>query len=340
MNDLYKLLNISHIIDMATFRQELLDEQKQLCQLMKELMANVQVIVHEVQNPEFTEGLAWIKYELEQKKKENQPEHRALLKQMLRKLLRTSGATMPKTPAWFIPSDDVEFEEAIVEIGTFGSVHRGTWEKGTNVVLKTLLIDDPTSKKSFFKEVEVWKELNNPHVIRLFGACHVSTPAFFVCKNAIHGNFFDYFQNDKSTIWQLFHEAACGLYYLHQKKVVHGDLKCNNILVGTDGKAKISDFGFAYIRSQSIGLSTKAQTDSVRWKAPECLMPAGDEVDAAHNPRFASDIYSFGMCLIEAFSGAPPYEEEDDEVVMGKKFLGKPYPRPYGLQDDEWELIQ
>ncbi|KAL3659253.1 hypothetical protein V7S43_015831 [Phytophthora oleae] len=340
MDELYRLLNISHITEMATWRQEYKDDQKLIHKHLKDLVANVSVISQEVLNPQFTEGLAWIKYELEQKKEENEPEHRVLLAQTIRKLLRTSGAKMPKTPKWFIRSDDVEFEVVDEESGTFGSVHRGTWGKGTNVILKTLLIDDARSKKSFFKEVGVWQELNNPHVIRLFGACHVSKPAFFVCENAIHGNFSDFFQQDKCKIWQLFHQAACGLDYLHLKKVVHGDLKCNNILVGADGKAKISDFGFSFIRSLSIGLSAKAQTDSIRWKAPECLMPAGDEVDAAHNPRFASDVYSFGMCLIEAFSDAVPYEVEDDEVVMTNKFLGKPYPRPDGLQDDEWELIQ
>ncbi|KAK1942447.1 Tyrosine-protein kinase Srms [Phytophthora citrophthora] len=340
MDELYKLLNISHITEMATWRQEYKEDQMVIHQQLKDLVANVNVIVQEVQSPQFTEGLAWIKYELEQKHNENQPEHRELLQQTICKLLRTSGAKMPKAPAWFIRSDDVEFDVVDEKSGTFGSVHWGTWGKGATVVLKTLLIDDVKSKKSFFKEVEVWKDLNNPHVIRLYGACHVSTPAFFVCEDAVHGNFANYFQQDKSKIWQLFHQAACGLDYLHRNKVVHGNLKCNNILVGADGKAKISDFGFAFIRSQSVGLSAKAQSDSIRWKAPECLMPGGDEVDAAHNPRFASDVYSFGMCLIEAFSDATPYEVEDDDEIMGRIFLGKSYPRPYGLQDDEWALIQ
>ncbi|KAE9060349.1 hypothetical protein PF010_g30254 [Phytophthora fragariae] len=43
--------------------------------------------------------------------------------------------------------------------------------------IKSLLLDDDDqAKTSFFKEVEVWRRLNNPHVVELFGACHVSTP--------------------------------------------------------------------------------------------------------------------------------------------------------------------
>ncbi|POM68220.1 Serine/threonine protein kinase [Phytophthora palmivora] len=146
---------------------------------------------------------------------------------------------------------------------------------------------------------------------------------------------------NKSEIWRLFYEAALGLHYLHSEKVVHGDLKCNNIVIGADDKAKICDFGFSYIRSQSVGLSAKAQTDTVRWKAPECLMPMGETgVDAAHNPRFASDVFSFGMCIIEAFSDEPPYALDDDDSILEKIFSGETYPRPEGLKDDEWALVQ
>ncbi|KAG7383222.1 hypothetical protein PHYPSEUDO_003902 [Phytophthora pseudosyringae] len=55
-----------------------------------------------------------------------------------------------------------------------------------------------------------------------------------------------------------------------------GACHCSNIVIGADDKAKICDFGFSYIRSQSVGLSAKAQTDTLRWKAPDCLMPMGD----------------------------------------------------------------
>lgn len=122
---------------------------------------------------------------------------------------------------------------------------------------------------------------------------------------------------------------------------MHGDLKCNNIVIGGDDKAKICDFGFSYIRSQSVGLSAKAQTDTVRWKAPECLMPMGEsDADAAHNPRFASDVYSFGMCIVEAFSDEPPYALDDDDTILEKVFSGEEYHRPEGLKDDEWQLVQ
>ncbi|KAG7389007.1 hypothetical protein PHYPSEUDO_011470 [Phytophthora pseudosyringae] len=115
---------------------------------------------------------------------------------------------------------------------------------------------------------------------------------------------------DKSEIWRYFYEAALGLHYLHSEKVVHGE-KCNNIVIGTDDMAKICDFGFSYIRSQ-----------------------------CSTQPAFASDVFSFGMCIIEAFSDELPYTLYDDDTILGKIFSGEEYPRPEGIADDEWALVK
>ncbi|KAE9286744.1 hypothetical protein PF008_g26591 [Phytophthora fragariae] len=69
-------------------------------------------------------------------------------------------------------------------------------------------------------------------------------------------------------------------------------------------------------------------------------MRMGDATDAPTNPRFASDIYSFVMCMIEAFSDEPPYALDDDDTILEKVFSGEGYPRPEGLADDEWALVK
>ncbi|KAF4127241.1 Protein tyrosine kinase [Phytophthora infestans] len=325
MDELFKLLNIVHMVEMAKWKQEWEEDRKRIHQQMADILANGQSIHAEIQSSGSTlkEGLAMIKYELEHKKEQNDPEQLKLMHKAFKTVVRTSKAKVPVVPEWFISSDDVEFDaKDQFDCGSYGSVHRGVWGKGAKVVIKCLLMDDDQAMKSFIKEVDVWNKLSNPHIVKLFGACHVSTPAFFVCEDAIHGNLADYLMEDKS-------------------EVVHGDLKCNNIVIGGDDKAKICDFGFSYIRSQSVGLSAKAQTDTVRWKAPECLMPMGEsDADAAHNPRFASDVYSFGMCIVEAFSDEPPYALDDDDTILEKVFSGEEYHRPEGLKDDEWQLVQ
>ncbi|KAF4318880.1 hypothetical protein BBO99_00006099 [Phytophthora kernoviae] len=96
----------------------------------------------------------------------------------------------------------------------------------------------------FQHEMVLWFKLNHPHVVKLFGGCHVGTP-FFVCEEAKNGPLDKYLKQHPDKIWQKLYEAALGLEYLHARGIVHRDLKCDNILVGSDGNAKLADFGLS-----------------------------------------------------------------------------------------------
>lgn len=183
------------------------------------------------------------------------------------------------------------------------------------------------------------KKKRDLHILKLYGGCHVSSPMFFVCEDAANGNFSTFFEHgdNKHHLWRLFHEAALGLHYLHSHKIVHGDLKCNNLLDGVDNKAKICDFSFSFIHTESVKLSTKAQTDGSRWKALECM--DGTPADPK-NPMFKFDVYSLGMCIIEAVSGDLPwgYSTDDDTIIMSL-VDGKGHPRLDGFTDKQQSVV-
>ncbi|GMF35632.1 unnamed protein product [Phytophthora lilii] len=82
--------------------------------------------------------------------------------------------------------------------------------------------------------------------------------------------------------------------YLHGRGIVHQDLKCDNIPVGSDGRAKLADFGLPTNK-------TNIQLGAVRWKAPEQL------TSGKCRPSKEADIYSFGMCIVQAVSGDIPW---------------------------------
>ncbi|KAE9043087.1 hypothetical protein PR001_g2992 [Phytophthora rubi] len=100
----------------------------------------------------------------------------------------------------------------------------------------------------FRREVAIWFTLSHPHVVRLFGACHVGRP-FFVCEYATNGTLVSYLRQHPDELWSKLHEAALGVQYLHARGVVHGDLKGNNIVIGSDMKAKVTDFGLSSVTS-------------------------------------------------------------------------------------------
>ncbi|POM58391.1 Serine/threonine protein kinase [Phytophthora palmivora] len=64
---------------------------------------------------------------------------------------------------------------------------------------------------------------------------------FFLCEYAGGGQLDAYLRDHPDELWEKLHETALGLRYLHMKRVIHSDLKCNNILISSDGRAKLTD---------------------------------------------------------------------------------------------------
>jgi serine/threonine protein kinase len=142
-------------------------------------------------------------------------------------------------------------------------------------------------QEALAREADFWFRLNHPHVVQLFGACDVGSPAMLVCEYATNGSLDKYLIVHPDQLRRKLHEAALGVQYLHQRGIVHGDLKCNNVVIGSDVKAKVTDFGL------SSGGGSVQISGAVPWLAPECL--GGDRV----SPTIESDVYSLGMCVIE-----------------------------------------
>ncbi|KAF1318852.1 Serine/threonine protein kinase, partial [Globisporangium splendens] len=356
IDSLFQLLNLNHIAESAVWRvkaeenereaaawrSKYVENEREHFNTLKLIASQNRVIISEMRGRALVEALTEMKYVIESNDAQLSPEysaeHIALIRKTFHSVVRTSGSKVNKIPSWYFPSDRVKCDEEQFDEGSYGTVHKGKW-KGSDVAVKRLLLENDEVEKAFFREVEIWSKLNHPYVLRLLGACHVSTPMFFVSEYCTNGNFVTYFQKPENRryLWTRFLEAAQGLSYLHSEKVVHGDLKCNNILIGNDGKVKICDFGFSFIRSQSVALSAKAQTDAVRWKALECHEGL-DENDV--NPQFKSDVYSFGLCIIEAVSGEAPWGMLSDEEILDNLNDGNAHPRPTGFSDNEWELVE
>ncbi|GMF46459.1 unnamed protein product [Phytophthora fragariaefolia] len=110
-------------------------------------------------------------------------------------------------------------------------------------------------------------------------------------------------------VWKYLHEATLGLEYLHERGVVHGDLRCRNILISSDGLAKLSNFRLARATTKSSLVGDVI--GSMRWQAPEIL--------EGKAPSRESDIYSLGMCILESESGKIPLSRDDSTSAREMK---------------------
>ncbi|RLN82147.1 hypothetical protein BBJ28_00021189, partial [Nothophytophthora sp. Chile5] len=215
--------------------------------------------------------------------------------------------------------------------GSFGAVYEGQW-LGTEVVVKQVLTDQDgrENRAQFRREVDLWFNLNHENLIKLYGACHEGRP-FFVCERANSGTLVSYLKGrTRKEVWR----ASLGLQHLHDRGIVHGDLKGNNILV-SDDKAKLADFGLSVVvsRAEELNGDENGVLGAFRWKAPECLLGS--------SPSFASDIYSLGMCIIEAVTGDFPWGSSmSDNAVKYNVREEKLIPlRSESFSDAEWDLV-
>ncbi|RLN89623.1 hypothetical protein BBJ28_00023130, partial [Nothophytophthora sp. Chile5] len=239
-------------------------------------------------------------------------------------------------PRWFVPQFEVQTGAFIAE-GGFGSVYRGQWF-GTEVVVKEIILnkgDTQQKRAEFLREANTWFQLNHRNVVKMYGGCHVGR-LVFVCEYASQGSLDSFSKaegRDPLLIWSTLLSAATGLRYLHDVGVVHGDLKGNNILIGKDGVAKLTDFGLSFFLKNADLEAEQGALGAYRWKSPECLK--------GEMATFASDIFSFGMCIIEAVSGALPWGDViPNEAVKHHVTKGELPNQPAVFKDEEWDLVQ
>ncbi|KAG7386924.1 Leucine-rich repeat serine/threonine-protein kinase 2 [Phytophthora boehmeriae] len=338
------LFNVFHLASTAAmmdWKKQYYEDQRVQKEMMNSLVINSMEVMKGMDDSrKQQEALFALQFEKQKGDNQQDKEMERIVKTMEHTIVQASKATVGQLPAWYLPADEVKYEEEPFARGSFAFVYRGVWGHGTKVVVKCFNVEamglDEATMKTIKKEMDVWYKFNHPNVIKMFGASHVTSPPFIVCE-AANGDLRQFFarsEANKQQMWRMLYEAALGLDYIHKMKVVHGDLKLNNILVSSDRHAKLSDFGLSSVRNSST-MSKVSNADetagALRWRAPECLLKA---------PNFASDVYSFAMCIIEAISDGPPFHGLDDEAVRENLRAGNIPDRPEEMPDDVWKLVE
>ncbi|CAA6662171.1 unnamed protein product [Spirodela intermedia] len=206
-------------------------------------------------------------------------------------------------------------KDNILGEGGYGVVYRGYLVNGTSVAVKKLLNNLGQAEKEFRVEVEAIGHVRHKNLVRLLGYCVEGTQRMLVYEYVNNGNLEQWLHGAMRQRGYLTWDArmkiligtAKALAYLHEAiepKVVHRDIKSSNILIDDKLNAKVSDFGLAKLLVLEKAMS---QHDYV---APEYANTG------LLNEK--SDIYSFGVVLLEAITGRDPvdYGRPSDEVNL------------------------
>ena len=199
--------------------------------------------------------------------------------------------------------------------GAYGRVFRATW-RGTLVAVKELTGISSAEEilQEFREEVMVMSKLRHPNVIILVGACteppNLCIVMEYMARGSLAGIVRDHSnQYGMIQILEWAHDICCGMHYLHQRSILHRDLKALNVLVDHKDTAKISDFGISSIMDKGKNSFQTEGVGSIPWVAPEVLRH--------ETVGTAADVYSFGITLWEVVSRQELYAgmKQSDIIV-------------------------
>ena len=175
------------------------------------------------------------------------------------------------------------------------------------------LFEGENIEEKFGSEVKYLQTLKHENIVTYYG--QVVTPEYLVIvtEYAAKGSLYDYLRKRSSPLsvrqkLKLAIQAAKGIGYLRDKRILHRDIKSGNFLITKDNVLKICDFGIA--KDLTSTKSTISEKGTVRWLAPEVF------TEEKLSPK--ADIFAFGIMLWELETGEIPYKGIRSERVMYK----------------------
>ncbi|KAI3687140.1 hypothetical protein L1987_80831 [Smallanthus sonchifolius] len=201
-------------------------------------------------------------------------------------------------------------EGEVLGEGGFGCVYRARIDENLCVAVKRLDCGSQDAIKEFQTEVDLLSKIQHPNIITLLGYCVHDETRLVVyelmdngsLETQLHGP-----SNGSNLTWhcrmKIALDTARGLEYLHENckpSVIHRDLKSSNILLDSSFNAKLSDFGLAVMNGAQNKNNIKL-SGTLGYVAPEYLLD-GKLTDK-------SDVYAFGVVLLELLLGRRPVEK-------------------------------
>ncbi|CUG84671.1 protein kinase, putative [Bodo saltans] len=201
---------------------------------------------------------------------------------------------------------------SLVGKGATGSVFQATdVSSGTIFCVKEIqfaddFADNPHDMQRFEalrREIELLKDIHHTNVVRFLGVDRQNYVIYIQMEYVFGGNIQEIVRNfgalGEDTAGKFTLQILEGLDYLHDKNIIHRDIKGANILVGVNGEVKLADFGAAKRVLDSDELF-KTLAGTPYWMAPEVVRQEG------HNK--AADIWSLGATVLQMLTGAAPYQ--------------------------------
>ncbi|XP_077611494.1 serine/threonine-protein kinase SIK1 [Crocuta crocuta] len=200
------------------------------------------------------------------------------------------------------------------------------------IIDKTRL--DSSNLEKIYREVQIMKLLNHPHIIKLYQVMETKDMLYIVTEFAKNGEMFDYLTSNghlseneaRKKFWQI----LSAVEYCHSHHIVHRDLKTENLLLDGSMDIKLADFGFGNFYKSGEPLSTWC--GSPPYAAPEVF--EGKEYEG---PQL--DIWSLGVVLYVLVCGSLPFDGPSLPALRQRVLEGR-FRIPFFMSQDCETLIR
>ncbi|CBI29235.3 hypothetical protein VitviT2T_002848 [Vitis vinifera] len=197
-------------------------------------------------------------------------------------------------------------EEHIIGSGGFGTVYKLAMDDGNVFALKRIVKMNECFDRFFERELEILGSIKHRYLVNLRGYCNSPTSKLLI-YDYLPGGSLDEALHERSEQldWDarlnIIMGAAKGLAYLHHDcspRIIHRDIKSSNILLDGNLEARVSDFGLAKLLEDEESHITTIVAGTFGYLAPE-YMQSGRATEK-------TDIYSFGVLMLEVLAGKRP----------------------------------
>uniref|UniRef100_J3L8E9 non-specific serine/threonine protein kinase n=1 Tax=Oryza brachyantha TaxID=4533 RepID=J3L8E9_ORYBR len=193
--------------------------------------------------------------------------------------------------------------------GGFGVVYYGKLGDGREIAVKVASNESFQGRKQLANEVTLLSRIHHRNLVAFLGYCYVDGSSYMLVYEFMHnGSLKEQLQQQKQQTmvmsWlrrlQVAEDAAKGIEYLHcgcTPAIIHRDIKTSNILLDAQMRAKVSDLGLSKATTNSMTMTTHVR-GTLGYLDPHYYV--------SQQLTEKSDLYSFGIILLELISGRPP----------------------------------
>jgi eukaryotic-like serine/threonine-protein kinase len=216
---------------------------------------------------------------------------------------------------------------ALIGQGTFGRVYRGHDQRLDRAVavkvIKPWWTEDREWAERFEQEARLMARVSHPGIVQIYDIGYDQGSLYYVAELVDGESLADRLERGPlphTQVRRLAGQLCRALSAAHAQRVVHRDVKPENVLIDRGGRVKVGDFGIARLAEASSEAGAGTIVGTPRYMAPEQAR--------GHSPTPATDVYGAGVVLYEMLAGKPPFTESSAVELAMRHLSDQPPPLP------------